>query len=98
MSTRTSRLRSLHARGEAKTLVRMPPAAADDDTFGDNLAVTDQVFTDDVLIIELALFDRDQRGIADAARLEAAELGPPNRHRRVHGRCGNHVRQLHAHA
>ena len=51
----------------------MPPAAADDDAFGDDLAVADQVLADDVLIVELALLHRDQRGVADAARLEAAE-------------------------
>ena len=61
----------------------MPPAAANDDAFGRDLAVADQMLSDDVDIIELALPDRDEGGVSDASRLEAAEFGTPQRHRRI---------------
>ncbi len=56
----------------------MPPAAADDDAFGDDLAVADQVLADDVLVIELALASRRsawrrRRCPAEATELEAAQ-------------------------
>jgi thiol-disulfide isomerase/thioredoxin len=73
-------------------LVRMPPPAADDDAFGDDLAVADQVLADDVLIVELAFSDRDQRGVTDTARLEAAEIGTAQRHCGVDRRGCDHIR------
>src|SRR3954453_5178616 len=57
---------------EFRRFLRVPPTAADHDTFGHDLAVADQVLADDVLVIELALLDRDQGGVAGASRLEAA--------------------------
>jgi hypothetical protein len=36
----------------------MPPSSTDHDALGHDLAVANQVFTDDVFIIELALPDR----------------------------------------
>src|SRR5580700_12033736 len=64
-------------------LFRMPPAPANHDALGRDLAVADQVLADDIDIIEFAVPDRDQRGVADAAWLEAAEFGTPQRHRRI---------------
>src|SRR6202048_1591796 len=60
---------------EFRRFLRVPPAAANDDAFGRDLAVADQVLADDVDIVELALLDRNQGGVADAPRLEAAEFG-----------------------
>src|SRR5579862_3698583 len=71
----------------------MPPAPADDDAFGHDLAVADQVLAYDVFVVELAFLDRQQRGVADAARLEAAEFRTPQRHRRIHRRGGDDVRE-----
>src|SRR5580693_2536103 len=58
----------------------VPPTTANDDAFGYDLAVADQVLADDVKIVELALLDRDEGGVSDAPRLEAAEFGTPQRH------------------
>src|ERR1700704_2892573 len=77
---------------------RMPPAAANDDAFGCDLAVANQMLADDVDIIEPAFPDRDQRGVADAARLQAAKFRAPQRHRRIDRRRRDHVSQRHAHA
>src|SRR5712664_3580486 len=68
---------------EFRRLFRVPPTTANDDAFGHDLAVADQVLADDVNVVELALLDRDQGGVSDAPRLEAAEFGTPQRHRRV---------------
>src|SRR5205823_650856 len=67
---------------EFRRLLRMPPAAAHD-ALGHDLAVADQMLADSVDLIELALLDRDEGGISGAARLEAAEFGTPQRHRRI---------------
>src|SRR4051812_40539765 len=64
---------------QCRQLFRMPPATADDNAFGCDLAVTDQVLTDDVNVVELALLDRDEGGIADASGFEAPEFGTPQR-------------------
>src|SRR6516162_5072133 len=79
-------------------LPRMPPAAADHDAFADDLAVAGQMLADHVDIVETALPDRNNGGVSDTSRFEAAELGPPQRHRRVEGGCRNHIRKRHAHA
>src|SRR5439155_6203307 len=68
---------------EFRRLLRMPPAAANDDALGHDLAVADQMLADSVDIVELALLDGDEGGISSAARLEAAEFGTPQRHRRI---------------
>src|ERR1700687_5737524 len=100
ISERSHRFRARLAREllEFRRLLRVPPAAANDDAFGSDLAVTDQVLTDDVDIVELALLDRNQGGVADAPRLEAAEFGTLHRHRRINRRRRDHVRQRHPHA
>ena len=68
---------------EFRRLLRMPPAAGNDDALGHDLAVADQMLADSVDIVELALLDRDEGGISGAARLEAAEFGTPQRYRRI---------------
>src|SRR5882757_7153263 len=72
---------------EFRRFLRMPPTAADDNAFGHDPAVADQMFADDVDIVELALRDRDQGGVSSAARLEAAKFRAPQRHRGIDGRC-----------
>src|ERR1700747_3349265 len=83
ISERSHRFTARLARGllACRRLLRVPPAAANDDAFGRDLAVADQVLADDVDIVELALLDRNQGGVADAPRLEAAEFGTPPRPR-----------------
>src|SRR5258705_11753489 len=65
---------------ELRRLFRMPPATANHDAFGHDLAVADQVLADDVDIIEPALLDRDKGGVSATPRLEAAEFETPQRH------------------
>src|ERR1700682_2271347 len=65
---------------EFRRLFRMPPTTANDDDFGHDLAVAGQVLADDVDVVELALLDRDEGGVPDTPRLEAAEFGTPQRH------------------
>src|SRR5580700_12146110 len=62
-------------------LLRMPPAPANHHALGRDLAVADQVLADNVDIIELPFLDREQSGVSDTARLEAAEFRTPQRHR-----------------
>src|SRR3984893_11068476 len=76
---------------EFRRWVRVPPTTANDDAFGHDLAVTDQVLADDVNVVELALLDRDDCGISDASRLEAAEFETPQRRRRIDGRGRDHI-------
>src|SRR5712664_1201267 len=83
---------------EFRRFFRMPPAAANDDAFGHDPAVADQMLADDVDIVELALRNRDEGGVSDAPRLEAAELRTPQRHRRIDGRSRDHIGERHAHA
>src|SRR4030081_622996 len=83
---------------ELRRLLRMPPAAANDDAFGHDLAVADQVLADDVNIVKLAFLDRDEGGVSDTPRLEAAEFETPQRHRRIDCRRRDHIRERHAHA
>src|SRR5260370_25869847 len=83
---------------EFRRFLRMPPAASNDDAFGHDLAVADQMLADDVDIIELALRNRDEGGVSDAPRLEAAELRTPQRHRRIDRRSYDHIGERHAHA
>ena len=52
----------------------MPPAALEHDTLRENALVAGHVLAGDVLVIELSILDGEDRGIAGAARLEAAEL------------------------
>src|SRR5262245_45379255 len=85
--------RSLTAGG-----LRVPPLAGQHHADGVDLAVADQLLTDDVDVVEAALTDREDGGIADAARLEAAELRPFQYRRRVDGGRGDDVGQRHAHA
>src|SRR5258705_475036 len=68
---------------EFRRFLRMPPTAGNDDAFGHDLAVAEQVLADGVDIVELALRNRDEGGVSDAPRLEAAELRTPQRHRRI---------------
>ena len=56
------------------------------------------MFAGHVLVVELPLFHRQDRGVARAARLEGAELGTLQRHRGVHRARRDHVAQRHAHA
>src|SRR6202140_4292514 len=83
---------------EFRSFFWVPPTTADNDAFGQDLAVADQVLADDVNIVELALLDRDQGGVSDAPRLEAAEFGTPQRHRRIDRRRRDHIGERHAHA
>src|SRR5258705_3849819 len=83
---------------EFRRFFRMPPAAANDDAFGHDLAVADQMLIDDVDIVELALRNRNEGGVSDASRLEAAELRTPQRHRRIDRRSPDHIGERHAHA
>src|SRR5882762_2927167 len=83
---------------EFRQLFRMPPATANYDPVGDDLAVAGQVLADDVDVVELVLLDRDEGGVPDAPGLEAAEFGTPQRHRRIDRRRRDHVRERHAHA
>src|SRR5690349_3139920 len=64
-----------------REFLRVPPAAANDDAFGHDPAVADQMFADDVDIVELAFRNRNQGGVPDAAGLKAAEFGTAQRHR-----------------
>src|SRR6266568_783789 len=83
---------------EFRRLFRVPPTTANDDAFGHDLAVAYQVLADDVNVVELAILDRDEGGISDAPRLEAAEFGTPQRHRRIDRRSRDHIGERHAHA
>ncbi len=83
---------------ELRRLLRVPPTAANDNAFGNDLAITDQMLADHIDVIELPLPDRDQGGVSHAPRLEAAELGTPQRHRRIDCRCLDHIGKRHAHA
>src|SRR5205085_3365089 len=76
---------------EFRRLLRVPPAAANDDALGHDLAVADQMLADGVDIVELALLDRDEGGISRTSRLEAAEFRTPQRHRRIDRRGGDHI-------
>src|SRR5713101_7151768 len=64
-----------------RRLFRMPPTTGNDDAFGHDLAVANQVLADDIDVVELAFLDRDDGDVADTPRLEAAEFGTPQRHR-----------------
>ena len=46
---------------ELPRILRVPPATANDDAFGGDLLLADQMLADDIDIIELAFLDRDQR-------------------------------------
>src|SRR5882672_5378137 len=83
---------------EFRRLFRVPPTTANDDAFGHDLAVADQVLADDVNVVELAILDRDEGGVSDTPRLEAAEFGTPQRLRRIDRRSRDHVGKRHAHA
>src|SRR3954454_9722604 len=83
---------------EFRRFLRMPPAAVNDDAFGHDLAVADQMLADDVDIVELALRNRDEGGVPNAARLEAAEFRMPQRHRRIDRGSRDHIGEWHAHA
>src|SRR6266446_3311184 len=83
---------------EFRRFLRMPPTAGNDDAFGHDLAVAEQVLADGVDIVELALRNRDEGGVSDAPRLEAAELSTPQRHRRIDRRSRDHIGERHAHA
>src|ERR1700682_1114995 len=83
---------------EFRRLIRVPPTTANDDAFGHDLAVADQVLADDVNVVELALLDRDEGGVSYTPRLEAAELETPQRHRRIDRRSRDHIRERHVHA
>ena len=52
----------------------MPPASRDHDAAGDDPAVAGQVLADRIDIVEAAVLDRQDGGVADAAGLEAAEF------------------------
>src|ERR1700675_3065748 len=83
---------------EFRRLFRMPPTTANDDAFGHDLAVADQVLADDVNVVELAFLNRDEGGVSCTPRLEAAEFETPQRHRRIDRRSRDHIRERHAHA
>src|SRR3979490_3594457 len=68
---------------EFRRLFRMPPTTANDDAFGHDLAIADQVLADDVNIVKLAFLDRDEGGVSHTPRLEAAEFDKPHRHPRL---------------
>src|SRR6185369_3549129 len=57
---------------ELHRIVRMPPAAIDDDALGKDALVAGHVLADHVDVIELAFLHGEDRGVAGAARLEAA--------------------------
>jgi len=83
---------------EFRRFLWMPPATGNDDAFGHDLAVADQMLADGVDIVELALRNRDEGGVSGAPRLEAAELRTPQRHRRIDRRSRDHIWKRHAHA
>ena len=83
---------------EFRRFLWMPPATGNDDAFGHDLAVADQMLADGVDIVELALLDRDEGGISRTSRLEATEFGTPQRHRRVDRRSRDHIGERHANA
>ena len=52
----------------------MPPAPRDHDAAGGDPAVAGQVLTDCIDVVEAAVLDRQDGGVADAAGLQAAEF------------------------
>src|SRR4051812_32580021 len=52
---------------EFRRIVRMPPAALEHDAFREDALVAGQVLADHVDVIELALLDAEDGGVADAA-------------------------------
>src|SRR5262249_33359215 len=77
---------------------RVPPSSGDHHRLRGDLAVAGQVLADDIDIVEAPVGDGKNRRVSDAARLEAAELGPLQRECGVDGRGGNHIGQRHAEA
>src|SRR5260370_7379457 len=69
---------------EFRRLFRMPPTTANDDAFGHDLAIADQVLADDVNVVELAFLNRDEGGVSCTPPLHAPEFATPHRHRRIH--------------
>src|SRR5688572_26148846 len=78
--------------------LRVPPAARQDHTDGIDLAVARHVLADHIDVVEASLPDREDGGIAYAARLEAAELRPLEGHRGVDRRGGDDLGQRHPEA
>ena len=56
----------------------MPPAACDHDAVGDDLAIAGQVLADCIDVVEAAVLDCQDGGVADTAWLQAAEFRAPN--------------------
>src|ERR1700730_17038146 len=67
-------------RTEFAPILRMPPAAAEHDRLGDDALVACQVLADDVDVVEAALTDGEDGGVAGGAGFQAAELGALERH------------------
>src|SRR5262245_29359148 len=77
--------RELIAAGGLRSLIRsalrVPPAPRDHHAVRNYPAIAAHVLTHDVDIVELAFLNGQDRGVAGAARFEAAEFGPLQRHR-----------------
>src|ERR1700733_5882925 len=76
----------------------MPPSPGDHDAIGDDAAFACHVLTGRVDIIEPAVFDRQDCGVADAAGLEAAEFRALHGGGGVDGRGGDYFGERHAEA
>src|SRR5262249_1321828 len=75
---------------------RVPPPSGDHHPLRGDLAVAREVLAHDVDIIEAPIADGQNCRIADAPRLEAAELGPLQCECGVDGRRGDHLAKRHS--
>ena len=64
----------------------MPPAAADHDAFGEQALARRKDLADNVLQWKLALFERQDAGVPDAAGLQRSKVGAIERLSGVDGR------------
>src|SRR5215831_10207827 len=76
----------------------VPPTPRNDNAIRDDFTVAAHVLPRHVDVVELALSSGKDRGIADASRLEAAELGPLQCRRGVDGGRRNDIAERHSHA
>src|SRR5262249_56610688 len=78
-----------------RSLLRVPPPSGNHDTSAGDLAVTRQVFADDIDIIEASVVDGEDGRVSDTAWLEAAELRPLQCERGIDGRGRDHIGKRH---
>src|ERR1700722_16303409 len=74
----------------------MPPSAADHNALGEQALASRDDLAENVLQRKLALFERQNAGVSDAAGLERSELGAIERRGGVDGACRDHIAQPHA--